>query len=58
MRGRDREGEVPRDPLNKGKSTVSKFPDSLRIAFHVELGDDDVSEFDANIFHVPPLNGE
>ena len=56
MKEVDREEEVPINPLNKGKITVTQLSDSLRITFHVEFGHNDISELDSNIFHVSPLN--
>ena len=55
MTKQGRVAKVPKDPLYNNKSTVSELSYSLWITFHVEFRDNDIPEFDANVFHVPPL---
>ena len=46
----------PIDPLDKLLSTVAKLFDTLWISLHIEFRDDDVFEFDEDVFEISKLN--
>lgn len=46
----------PTNPLNSQTLTIAKFLNPLRIAFHIEFGDDHVSQFGQNVLEVSRLS--
>lgn len=46
----------PKDPLSCGMITVTELFDCLRIVAYGEFRDDDITEFDGNVFEVAELH--